>query len=440
MFSGDNTGLGLFDETASAAGNFPTALRGYDRQAVDDYIRALESSVVQSRRHASQLEQQIATLQNQLDDLDDRPGPGGDTNPTAADGQASEILRTAQEQARELTGKATVDAERIKEQARREADGLRSSAVKENDSIRSRGRAELEQLRTRLAGEVKAQVDKTKAQSEALLAAARREGEAIRRQTEHEAQTIRQNAYLEAEKLKRAVEREVAELRQKVAGEREAALKQLKTSNDEANAKTSALLAASTKHHTESAGRLEAEIAEAARIRAEAVAEAEDVKQRAQQEAVDRIATAKKQAAAIGERTQQEFAWRKQQLRKETELLHQRKQAVLSQLANLSALAEQTAHSFPDLDEPEDPNDGDRTAENSAPQTADDTGAADEPPADDTSPDKGEPPVDAESGPELAETADDDEEMEIDGDATVLVTPGDLPAGTEHLTQPTAKR
>jgi hypothetical protein len=48
--------------------------------------------------------------------------------------------------------------------------------------------------------------------------------------------------------------------------------------------------------------------------------------------------------------------------------------------------------------------------------------------------------VDAESGPELAETADDDEEMEIDGDATVLVTPGDLPAGTEHLTQQTAKR
>ena len=69
---------------------------------------------------------------------------------------------------------------------------------------------------------------------------------------------------------KRAVEREVAELRQKVAGEREAALNQLKASNDEANAKTAALLAESTEHHSESAARLEADIAEAARIRAEA--------------------------------------------------------------------------------------------------------------------------------------------------------------------------
>jgi hypothetical protein len=42
----DNTGLGLFDDTASAVGNFPTALRGYDRTAVDDYVRTLEESVL----------------------------------------------------------------------------------------------------------------------------------------------------------------------------------------------------------------------------------------------------------------------------------------------------------------------------------------------------------------------------------------------------------
>ena len=102
------------------------------------------------------------------------------------------------------------------------------------------------------------------------------------------------------------------------------------------------------------ADRLEADLAEAARIRAEALTEAEQSKAAAIQEAEARIATAKKQAAAINERTQQEFAWRKQQLRRETELLHQRKQAVLSQLASLSALAEQTASAFPDLDDPKD--------------------------------------------------------------------------------------
>ena len=114
------------------------------------------------------------------------------------------------------------------------------------------------------------------------------------------------------------------------------------------------MLAEATKHHDESAERLEADISEAARLRAEAVAEAEQTKLSAIQEAEARIATAKKQATAISERTQQEFAWRKQQLRRETELLHQRKQAVLSQLASLSALAEQTANAFPDLDDPSD--------------------------------------------------------------------------------------
>ena len=82
------------------------------------------------------------------------------------------------------------------------------------------------------------------------------------------------------------------------------------------------------------------------------MAEAEQTKLAAVQEAEARIATAKQQASAINERTQQEFAWRKQQLRRETELLQQRKQAVLSQLASLSALAEQTASAFPDLDDP----------------------------------------------------------------------------------------
>ena len=44
MTSSDNTGLGLFDDAASAAGNFPSALRGYDRAAVDDYVRSLEAT------------------------------------------------------------------------------------------------------------------------------------------------------------------------------------------------------------------------------------------------------------------------------------------------------------------------------------------------------------------------------------------------------------
>ena len=67
MTSTDNTGLGLFDDTASAVGNFPSALRGYDRNAVDDYVRSLEGTLVNSRRRTSELEQELGSVSDQLE-------------------------------------------------------------------------------------------------------------------------------------------------------------------------------------------------------------------------------------------------------------------------------------------------------------------------------------------------------------------------------------
>ncbi len=351
MNASDNTGLRLFDETASAAGNFPNALRGYDRQAVDEYVRSLEAAVVQSRRHASQLEQQVTGLQDQVSGNGPKSG-SQDVDYSDLGGRANDILRLAGEQARELVQNATVEAEKLKEQARREADGVRSSAAREGDAIKTGGAAEMEQLRAKLTADVQGQVEKSKAEAEALIAAARRQATSVRLEADHEAQATRQNAYLDTENLRRTVEREAADTRAQVAAEREAAIAGLKKQHDEAQAKTADLLAEATRFHQESADRLEADITEAARIRSDAIAEAEQTKLDGVQEAEARIATAKKQAAAINERTQQEFAWRKQQLKRETDLLHQRKQAVLSQLASLSALAEQTASAFPDLDDP----------------------------------------------------------------------------------------
>ena len=109
MSSSDNTGLGLFDDTASAVGNFPTALRGYDRTAVDDYVRSLEGSVVQTRRHAMQLEQRIGALQEQLNTSNEKPGPAAADYKTLG-GRATDILGLAQEQARELVDHATTEA------------------------------------------------------------------------------------------------------------------------------------------------------------------------------------------------------------------------------------------------------------------------------------------------------------------------------------------
>jgi cell division septum initiation protein DivIVA len=179
----DNTGLGLFDDTASAVGNFPTALRGYDRTAVDDYVRTLEESVVKSRRHSAQLEQRVTVLQDELTSAGDRPDK--DVDYANLGGRANDILRLAQEQARELVQNATVEAEKLKEQARREADGLRSSAARDGDAIKTGGAAQIDQLRAKLRDEVQAQVEKAKAEADSLIAAARRQAESIRREADH---------------------------------------------------------------------------------------------------------------------------------------------------------------------------------------------------------------------------------------------------------------
>src|SRR4051794_34482932 len=140
MARAENAGLGLFEDTASAAGNFPGALRGYDRQAGDDYVRTLEASVGQARSHAAELEGQGTGPQGQLQESKLR-----ETDPEAVDyaglgGRANEILRLAQEQAHELTTAATLEGERIREEARRDAAQLREQAERDSGELRTRGR------------------------------------------------------------------------------------------------------------------------------------------------------------------------------------------------------------------------------------------------------------------------------------------------------------
>lgn len=442
MSNSNESGLGLFDDAASAAGSFPTSLRGYDRSSVDEYVRTLETAVVQERRRASELEEQAGSLQEQLKQAA-QANHGGEPDYSKIGGRASDILRLAEEQAREVLDHATQDAEKIKETARRDADRQREEAAKAGGDFKSSGVAEVKDLRVRGQKDVQLQLAHAKAEAEDLVAAARRQAESLQRAADHEAQTSRETAYLDTEKLRRTVESEVAQMRAQIAVEREAALNQLRSVHEEAVTKTSALLAEAAQHNQESAERLDLDITEAARVREAAMAEAERIRAEAHTEADERVTAARKQAAAITDRTQQEFAWRKQQLRRETDLLGQRKQAVLNQLASLSALAQQTATSFPDLDDLDDfgAEQGDQTVmvpPHQAPalpaqqiqrpeQSSEGLTAAGQVRTEQAS--AGDSTMTRPDGPDEADVAT----MEIDGDATIMVPVSQLPAGTAHL-------
>jgi hypothetical protein len=91
----------------------------------------------------------------------------------------------------------------------------------------------------------------------------------------------------------------------------------------------------------------------------------------------------------------------------------------LSQLASLSALAEQTASAFPDLDDPKDLDGevGDRTV--MRPDMLLPAGPDEDAPA-------GSKARPVKNGGKGRTSPDEADEIEIDGDATVLVSPSDL--------------
>lgn len=111
----DMTGLNLFDERASAAGSFPHAMLGYDRTAVDTYVRDVEQQVSTLRQLTRHLRRELSITQSSQ----------GETDFSRLGAHATSILRSAETQAEDLVAKAGLEAERIREEGRRNASDLR---------------------------------------------------------------------------------------------------------------------------------------------------------------------------------------------------------------------------------------------------------------------------------------------------------------------------
>ena len=63
----ETVGLDLFDETASAAGSFPHSMLGYERQAVDAYIRDIERQLSSAKRKIRSLHKQVGAKEAETD-------------------------------------------------------------------------------------------------------------------------------------------------------------------------------------------------------------------------------------------------------------------------------------------------------------------------------------------------------------------------------------
>jgi len=329
-------------------GRFPLVRKGYDREAVDHFVRAAHTQIAQLLQQYDALLANNHELRQALDEANAR---AHHADFSGLGGRVQEMLQIAEEQATEITQHAVQEADRLTAQVHAEINELRQTAAAELAEMRDAQLAELDALRQR--GEQDAADLRSNATTEAtqLLTSARLQAEAVRTEAEAAVTGMRKAATFESQELLAAAERDSAAVRQDVADQRERALAELKHAQESANQAIQAMLAKATDLQRAAGEHLSEETENAAKLRTEMLAQAERIKVDASTDAEHIIDRARHQAAAIDDRARQEFALRRRQMRDEQDLLNRRKHAMFNQLTSLSALAVQTAENLPDVPE-----------------------------------------------------------------------------------------
>jgi cell division septum initiation protein DivIVA len=139
---------------------FPVALRGYDRGAVDRYVEhvnrllaelEISSSPESAVRHALDevSEETRDILQHAHDTADEitaRSRSRADDRLQQAEQEAKEFRATALREAQETRDAANREAEENREAARRESQQLRTAAQRDAEELRARARGEAEEM------------------------------------------------------------------------------------------------------------------------------------------------------------------------------------------------------------------------------------------------------------------------------------------------------
>jgi cell division septum initiation protein DivIVA len=152
--------------------DFPIALRGYERTAVDRYVEQLNRLIAELEMSSSP----ESAVRHALDEVSE---------------ETRDLLQRAHATAEEITARSRAKADDRLQLAEREAQELREAARREAQELREAARSETEQLREE----------------------ATREAHALRDAAQHESTELRQVATQEVTQLREAAARDTQELR-----------------------------------------------------------------------------------------------------------------------------------------------------------------------------------------------------------------------------------
>ena len=112
----------------SEDGRFPLSRKGYDREAVDHFVRATQAQIAQLLQQYDSLITYNHELRQALDDAHAR---ANHADFSALGGRVQEMLQIAEEQAADITQAAIQEADRLSAQRQAQIDELRQSAYAE---------------------------------------------------------------------------------------------------------------------------------------------------------------------------------------------------------------------------------------------------------------------------------------------------------------------
>src|SRR5262245_49693179 len=143
----DETSLPFFDRTATAAGGFPSSRRGYDRVAVDEYVRALEQQLSDALTRIDELQSSSGRLLGQLTETKRQLEDAANPSYAGLGDRAAQILRLAQDQAAEALEDARREGDDLRVQAKQAANEIRVNAEREAADVRTVALADAETMR-----------------------------------------------------------------------------------------------------------------------------------------------------------------------------------------------------------------------------------------------------------------------------------------------------
>jgi cell division septum initiation protein DivIVA len=176
---------------------FPIALRGYERTAVDRYVSDVNRLITElemSSSPESAVRRALEEVSEETRELLQRAHQTAEDIAARSRRKADDRLREAELEGKELRGVAQAEADEVRARAEQEAHELREAAQRDTAQVREDTAREMSELRDTTARETKQLRSTAQREAEELRGTARREADELREAAEARVRELSQSA------------------------------------------------------------------------------------------------------------------------------------------------------------------------------------------------------------------------------------------------------